>query len=266
MAKIVLVTTTKGGVGKSTVAAGVSAALALSGKRVLVLDLDLSVRSLELIMGLESKTVFNSLDVASERACVERAVLAHEKVGGLYFLAAPSLESSKVSDLDIKKLFEKLLGFADDGKELDYIVIDAQARETELIREVSPYCDTALVPVSHSPSSVRAAEMTGELLRDFGAKEVKLIVNGFDAEGVLRSGRVALAELIDSSRLMLLGVVPYDRELELLGDVGELITALVKSSNTKRAFENIASRLDGEQTPLFNGFSGSTYKKLLHIK
>lgn len=266
MAKWVLVSSVKGGVGKSTVAAGISTALALSGKKVLALDFDFAVRSLELVLGLESKTVFNSLDVTSERVSLERAVIRHEKVGELYFLAAPSLDSKKALDLDVKKLFEKLQGFADDGKELDYIVIDAQASEAELIREISPCCEVALVPVSHSASSVRAAEQTGELLRDLGAKEVKLVVNGFDAEGVLHSGRVGLAELIDSSRLMLLGVVPYDRELELLGDSGELITALPKSSNTKRAFENIASRLGGEQIPLFNGFSGSTYKKLLHIK
>ncbi len=260
MAKVLLVTSLKGGVGKSTVAAGISAALALLGKRTLALDLDLTVRSLELIMGLEGKTVFNSLDVLEGRCSLERAVVAHEELDGLYLLAAPRLDAR---ELDFGKLFDSLACFAPDGKELDFIIIDAQARDKEIIRAVSQYCDSALVPLSHSPSSVRAAEQTGELLREVGVGEVKLVVNGFDAEGVLRGGRIGLAELIDSTRLMLTGVVPYDRELELCSDGGKTICTLPKSSNTRRAFMNIAARLDGEQVSLFDGFAGNVYKKIL---
>ena len=266
MAKTVMVTSLKGGVGKSTVAAGISTALALSGKRVLSLDFDFDVRSLELIMGVESKTVFNSLDVLEGRCPLGRAVVTHERVGGLYLLAAPSLSCSEASRLDFKKLFCQLNDFVDDGKELDYIIIDAQAKDEDVILAVSPYCDTVLVPCSHSPASERAAELTGERLSRVGAKEIKLVVNGFDAEGVLRSDRVGVAELIDSTRLMLLGVVPYDSELELLEEKGELVDVLPKSSNTRRAFANIAVRLDGGQVPLFDGFSGSLYKKVLQIK
>ncbi len=266
MAKIVLVTTTKGGVGKSTVAAGVSAALALSGERVLVIDLDFAVRSLELILGLESKTVFNSLDVTEGRCPIKRAVAECDGVGGLYLLAAPSQSQADASRLDLQKLFDEIKSFSEGEGAIDYIIVDAQANNTDIIRGVSPYCTTALVPCTHSPASVRAAEQTGELLRDCGIGEIKLVVNEFDAEGVLHSERVGIAELIDTSRLMLLGVVPYDRELELIGENGEALDKLPKSSNTKRAFVNIAARLDGTQVPLFDGFAGSIYKKVLQNK
>ena len=260
MAKVLLVTSLKGGVGKSTVAAGISAALALSGKRTLALDLDFAVRSLELILGLEGKTVFNSLDVLEGRCSLERAVVAHGELDGLYLLAAPRLDTR---ELDFGKLFDSLGDFSPDGKALDYIIVDAQARDTEIIRAVSRHLDAALVPCSHSPSSVRAAEQTGEFLRECGVNETKLIVNGFDPDGVIRGGRMSLTELIDSTGLMLTGVVPYDRELELCSDSGETIGTLPKSSNTRRAFMNIAARLDGGQSPLFDGFAGNVYKKIL---
>ncbi len=263
MAKTVMVTSCKGGVGKSTVAAGISAALALSGKKVLAVDLDFSVRSLELILGLESKTVFNAFDMLEGRCSLGGAVVMHEKIGGLYLLAAPKLEISEASKLDFKRLFDEAKSFSEDGKEFDYIVVDVQAKDTDVIRSVAPYCDKALVLCSQSPSSVRAAELTGILLKDSGVTDTKLVVNGFDADGVLRSGRTGIIEMIDSARLMLSGVVPYDRELELLGEKGEPLSALPKSSNARRAFMNIAARLEGEQIPLFDGFTGGVYKKLL---
>ncbi len=260
MAKVLLVTSLKGGVGKSTVAAGISASLALLGKRTLALDFDFTVRSLELILGLEGKTVFNSFDVLEGRCSLERAVVAHGELDGLYLLAAPKLDAR---ELDFGKLFDSLTNFAPDGKSLDFIIIDAQARDTDVIRALSKRLDLALVPCSHSPSSVRAAEQTGELLRECGVNETKLVVNGFDADGVIRGGRIGLAELIDSTRLMLMGAIPYDRELELCSDGGEPISALPKSSNTRRAFMNIAARLDGGQSPLFDGLAGNVYKKIL---
>lgn len=266
MANTVMITSLKGGVGKSTVTAGISTALALLGKRVLVLDFDFTVRSLELILGLESKTVFNAFDVTNGRCSLKRALVMHEKVDGLYFLAAPKLESAEIATLDFKQLFDEASTFSEDGKEFDYIIVDTQAKDADIIRKISPYCDRALVVSTQSPSSVRAAELTGLLLRESGVADTKLVINGFDADGVMRSGRPGLVEIIDSTRLMLLGAVPYDRELELVSEKGDGIDTMPKSANTRRAFMNIAARLNGGQTPLFDGLNGGIYKKVLQIK
>ena len=266
MANTVMITSLKGGVGKSTIAVGISAALAASGKRVLMLDFDFTVRSLELILGLESKTVFNSLDVIEGRCSLGRALVAHEKTSGLYLLAAPKLDCTDAAKLDFKRLFDELKSFSEDGKGFDFIIVDAQAKDSEVIREISPYCDKALVISSQSPSSVRAAELTGILLNVCDVRDTKLIVNGFDADGVVNSGRTGLVEMIDASRLMLLGAVPYDRELELVSEKGDVADVLSVSGNTRRAFTNIAARLSGGQIPLFNGFAGGIYKKVLQTK
>ena len=266
MASTVMITSIKGGVGKSTITAGISTALALSGKRVLVIDFDFTVRSLELILGSENKTVFNSFDVTNGRCSLGRAMVMHEKVSGLYFLAAPKLDGAEASSLDFGRLFNEVKSFEEDGKKFDYIIVDAQAKDADIIREISPYCDRALVVSSQSPSSIRAAELTGVLLNTCGVRDTKLVVNGFDAEGVLNSGRIGLIEMIDTARLMLLGAVPYDRELELISEKGDGIDTLPKADNTRRAFMNIAARLDGGQTPLFDGFAGGIYKKVLQIK
>ena len=266
MAKTVIVTSCKGGVGKSTVTAGISAALALSGKRALAIDFDFTVRGLELLLGVENSTVFNWLDVMDGRCDLSRAIIPHGKLGGLYFLAAPRLEQADASSLDFHGLFGKIKDFRDDGKEFDYVIADVHGKDSDTVRKISEFCDKALVLCDHSPASVRAAELTGELLRDCGVGDSKLLINSFDADGALRGNRTGIIELIDTSRLMLAGVVPYDKELELLGENGELIDALPKASNTGRAFMNITARLEGDHVPLFNGFAGGVYKKLLQGK
>lgn len=263
MSETVLVTSCKGGIGKSTVAANLSMALATAGFSVIAVDCDFRMRCLDLIMGFENRAVFNIYDVAKGRCELDRAVIKDTRSDSLYFLAAPSDRHAVIEDAEFKSVIEKLREFKHDGKEIDYIIIDAPAADDDSIALSAPVSDQAIIVCSHMPSAIRAATFTSDLLDEFGVKKQRLLINSFDVKSALASYRTGIIEMIDSSKTMLLGIVPFDRELMIRQESGELIDALPKKNNARIAFNNISKRVFGRQIPLFEGFSGKNYKKIL---
>ena len=263
MSQTVLVTSCKGGIGKSTVAANLSMALAMAGYSVLAIDCDFRMRCLDLIMGFENNAVFNIYDVISSRCTLERALVCDSEFESLYFLGAPSDRHAEVSPQAFAELIQTVREYKPHGKNFDYIIIDAPAADDESIALSAPVCDQALIVCSHMPTAIRAAIFTSELLGDMGVKKQRLIINSFDAKSVILSDRSGIIEMIDSSKTMLMGIVPYDRQLMIHQERGELINKLKRNNNARGAFVNIAKRLCGRQVPLFDGFSGKDYKKIL---
>ncbi len=263
MSQTVLVTSCKGGIGKSTVAANLSMALAMAGYTVLAIDCDFRMRCLDLIMGFENSSVFNLYDVTSKRCSLERAIVKDDEMPSLYFLAAPSDRHADVSPEDFDALVKSACEYEPDGRGFDYIIIDAPAADDESISMSAPVCDQAIIVCSHMPSSIRAAIFTSELLGEYGVSKQKLVINTFDVKSALACDRLGIIEMIDSSKTMLMGIVPYDRELMICQENGELINKFKKRNNAKAAFINIAKRLCGRQIPLFEGFSGKDYVKVL---
>lgn len=263
MAETVLVTSCKGGIGKSTVAANLSLALAQDKYRVIAVDCDFRMRCLDLIMGHENAAMFNLCDVIEERCTLERALVKDNRAGCLYFLAAPSNRHVSVDPEGFTKLIKKLKEYKPDGEPVDYIVIDAPAADDDSIALSAPESDEAIIVCSHMPSAIRAAAFTCELLDEYKVKKQRLVINSFDAKSALDCNRTGIIEMIDSSRTRLLGIVPYDRELMLHQEKGELIDRLSKRNNARAAFKIIAKRLAGRQIPLFDGFVGKQYKKIL---
>ncbi|MBE6605644.1 MAG: septum site-determining protein MinD [Ruminococcaceae bacterium] len=263
MSQTVLVTSCKGGIGKSTVAANLSMALAMAGYSVLAIDCDFRMRCLDLIMGFENSAVFNLYDVVNERCTLERAIVCDTEFPSLYFLSAPGDRHAEVSPEAFASLVEAAREYRVEGKGFDYIIIDAPAADDESIALSAPVCDQALIVCSHMPSAIRAAIFTSELLGEFGVAKQRLIINSFDVKSALMSDRSGIIEMIDSSKTMLLGIVPYDRALMIHQESGELINKLKRNNNARAAFINIAKRLCGRQIPLFEDFSGKDYKKVL---
>lgn len=263
MSETVLVTSCKGGIGKSTVAANLSMALAMAGYTVLAIDCDFRMSCLDLIMGLENSAVFNIFDLMTGRCALERALVRDTRVSSLYFLAAPSDRHAVINASEFEKLIDELRVFTTECGKFDYIIIDAPAADDESIALSAPVSDQALIVCSHMPSAIRAAAFTSELLSEYGVKKQRLLINSFDAKSTLMSSRTGIIEMIDSSKTKLLGIVPYDRALMIHQENGELLDSLPQKNNARAAFINIAKRLCGRQIPLFEGFSGKQYKKIL---
>lgn len=245
--KIIVVASSKGGVGKSTVALGLSQAMAKRGEGVLICDLDFGNACLDMLTGCENDVVYTVADAASGRCAPEDAVIDIESLE-ISLLACPSGGRLDTSELDGNKVIDVVKSAAEYSG-ASVVIIDTSAGVNPITNAAAKAADTVLVVSGHNPISLRAAESTVSRFSAFAEGEIKLVVNQFDAESVLRrrSSRKGLLGIIDSSRAPLAGVVPYDYGLMLNaeGVKGD-------SDASRRAFANIAARLSGEDVPLFS--------------
>lgn len=246
--KTVLITSCKGGVGKSTAVANIAMALAKRGKKVLAVDCDFSNRSLDLIFGCEDSVLYDICDVLMGRIDVQRAIIEDARSENLFFCPAP-LETEE--DFEPEAL-KKALGDAAEKLELDFILIDTPGGAGKPLELAAKAADSALIVVSHQPTAARAAEKSGILLDRFGVSDQRLIINSFDYEAVENSKRMGVNELIDRTGTQIIGIIPREYELSLAQEKGILASQL-KTPSMRRvstSFDNIAARLCGESVPL----------------
>ncbi len=254
-----MVTSCKGGVGKSTVSANLGIRLALDGWRTLVVDCDFGVRSLDLIMGLEDEVIFDITDIILRDIPPERALIRDGRSENLFFCSAPysynnELEPESFRDA-LKNIGEKM--------ELDYIIIDTPGDTGSPFRLAAAAADTALVVSTYQPASIRAAERTGILLSEAGVESRFLIINCFGPDGIEFGVQPGLLEVIDKTAIRLIGIIPYEAALAEKQAKGEDVFTLPRS-NAAVAFSNIAKRLTGRNIPLFTDFR--KIKRLALIK
>ncbi len=251
MGRVIFVTAFKGGVGKTTVAAGIAAALAALGKRVCLVDADFGMRCLDLVLGMESNVLYDCSDVLAGRCTVADAVVP---VGGnpnLFFLPAPiRYEGDSLPKERADALFAFLRG------EYDFCLVDSSAELSAYYRLFAEEADEAIVVSLHQSTAVRAAEKTAANLASFGYGQVRLVVNGyreaFAAEGKLPT----LLSMIRRSSVPLLGTVPLSEELPADQECGEIAFGGKERRHLRSyeaAFLNLALRLCGLQVPLLKG-------------
>ena len=242
--KTVLVTSCKGGVGKSTAVANIAMSLAKRGKRVLAVDCDFSNRSLDLIFGCEDSVLYDICDVLLGRVDIERAIIKDERSENLFFCPAP-LET----DEDFKpEELKKALDAATEALELDFILIDTPGGAGKPLELAAGVAQSALIVVSHQPTAARAAEKSGILLDRYGVEDQRLIINSFDYDAVESS----ITTDSDVVMCAIIGIIPQEYELSLAQEKG-ILACQMKTSSMKRvqkAFDNIAARLCGDTVPL----------------
>ena len=261
--KIILSTSLKGGVGKSTVAANVAYQLSLYGYRVLLCDLDFDVRSLDLIMGYENSVLFDICDVLSGRRQYKDAKITDKRSENLFFLGAPyEFSDSFTSDEFAQKLRQLA---KDEG--LDYVILDTAGADTFALECALKASDEAMVIASHTPASLRGAQKSARMCEDANVSP-RLIVNNFDYSAVVDGKRAGMIDIIDSAKVSLLGVVPYDVKLVYAQERG--ILASNDGFVSHRAFKNIAQRIVSEKTgeryvPILKGVKKIKRKKVLTV-
>ena len=258
--KRILVTSCKGGVGKSTVAANLSGALARRGRKVLLVDMDLGNRSLDIMLGMEDNALFDISDVAEHRAEAARAVLRSEQRPGLAFCAAPYLYDGKMAEEN----FGEALSALEAEVEPDFTVLDTSGGADCSVLLCASAAQSALIVTTPAPAAVRAAEKSGELLTDAGVTDLMLIVSGMEPDWRSAGEHYGVNEMIDRTAVRIVGIVPRDARLALLSERGKLCGEDRKlRSCAERAFENIADRLCGESVPLLAGVRGVKNRKKL---
>lgn len=253
-AKIIMITSAKGGVGKSTVCANLSLTLAQSGKRVLAIDLDMDNRCLDLLLHMEDSVMYHMGDVLSGQITLSEASQEHPRVPGLTFVAAPPFPIA----LPAPEVFAQTLTQAAAVGTYDFILLDTPGSVSDILPLAAPITDTALIVSSPQATAVRGAQRAGDVLAQMGVEDLALIVNQYDfsakkADPV--SDRLTLIEMIDRISIRLLGVIPFCSRVWKDQNDGVLITdASYRKNDFAQSFSNIAKRLEHKQIPLLSGF------------
>ncbi len=256
--KVIMVTSCKGGVGKSTISANLGIRLALDGWRTLIIDCDFGVRSLDLIMGLEDEIVFDITDIIIRDIPPQKAIICDKRSENLFFCAAPYNYNNNLSEEPFKNAINKI----GEEMELDYIIIDTPGDTGVSFRLAASAANTALVVATYQPASIRAAERTGMLLEEMGLSSKQLIINCFNWNSSEFGSAPGILDIIDKTCIKLIGIIPFEAKLSESQANGQDVFA-IKHSNASVAISNIAKRLTGKNLPLFTGFKKIKRKKLL---
>ncbi len=242
--RIIVVTSGKGGVGKTTVTANLSARMAMEGFKVVAIDADIGLRNLDVVMGLENRIVFNMVDVIEGACKLPQALVRDKRVENLYLLpAAQTRTKDAVSKEQMMDLCESLRG------EFDFVFIDSPAGIESGFQNAAVGADEALVVATPEVSSVRDADRIIGLLESFGKKTINLIVNRVRPE-MVRSGKMlGVSDVMEILAIDLIGIVPEDDSVVVSTNKGEPLT-IANLSPAARAFEKIAGRILGKDIPL----------------
>lgn len=244
LSKIVAIASGKGGVGKSTIAAGISASLAQKGYRVLAIDADIGLRNLDLFFGISNISVFDFSDVLYGHCSLEKAVVTHREIPRLSFLTAPQISTTEEIRPDALKSICQMA-----KKSFDFIIIDCPAGIGSGFINAAIASDVALVVATPDYTSIRDADRAAGLIYERGVDEVRLIINRVRPD-LMRKGLVAnIDEMIDGISLRLIGIIPEDEMVIISSNSGKPIT--MTKSKASKAIDDIAGRLTGEDIKIY---------------
>ncbi len=243
-AQAIVVTSGKGGVGKTTTTANVGAALAKEGEKVVVLDTDVGLRNLDVVMGLEGRVVYDLIDVFEGRCKLKQAIIRDKRVESLHLIAAS--QTNDKSALDETRMQETVQMLKDEG--FDRIIIDSPAGIESGFQTAASAAEGALVVVNPEVSSVRDADRIIGLLEARGIEEVRLIINRLRPEMVKRGDMLEVDDVLEILGVKLIGIVPEDEKILVSTNMGSP-ASLDEGNKAGGEFRNIAKRVRGEDLP-----------------
>lgn len=244
-AKAIVVTSGKGGVGKTTTTANVGAALASLGEKVAVIDTDVGLRNLDVVMGLEGRVVYDIIDVFEGRCKLKQALIRDKRVENLYLLAASQTrDKAALSAERMKDVVRQLI----DDEGFDRVLIDSPAGIEAGFQTASAAAEGALVVVNPEVSSVRDADRIIGLMEAGGITDVRLIVNRLRPEMVKRGDMLEVNDVLEILGVKLIGIVPEDERILISTNIGSpaSLDETVKTG-AGNAFRQIARRIRGDE-------------------
>jgi len=242
--RVVTITSGKGGVGKTTVTGNLAVALARLGNRVVCLDLDIGLRNLDLILGLENRIVYDVLDVVEGRVRLRQALVRDKRLEGLHLLpAAQWREKHAITARQVTQICKDLCD------EFNLVLIDSPAGIEIGFRNAVAPADQVLLVVTPEVSSIRDADRVIELLAEAGKPMPQLIINRVRPGMVKKGDMLAVADVLEILKIELLGLVPEDPRVIANTNVG-IPTVLAGPSAAGLAFTQISRRLMGEEIPI----------------
>ena len=245
-AKIITITSGKGGVGKTTAIASLGIALASLGHKVVCVDGDIGLRNLDVIMGLENRIVYDIVDVVEGRCRLRQAMIRDKRVSGLFLIpAAQTRDKNALSPSDMIRLGDEL------RSEVDWVLIDSPAGIERGFKNSIAAADRVLVLTNPEISAVRDADRVIGILEAEGKGSPDLIVNRVNYEMVKKGEMLSTEDILDLLAIGLIGVVPEDKSVLVAANQG-MPVSLDKDSRAGQAFRNIAMRLTGKEIPFMD--------------
>lgn len=252
MSQVIVITSGKGGVGKTTTTANVGTGLAMEGKKVVLIDTDIGLRNLDVVMGLENRIVYNLVDVIEGNCRIKQALIKDKRNPTLYLLpSAQTRDKTAVSPEEMAKLTEEL------KDEFDYILLDCPAGIEQGFKNAIAGADRAIVVTTPEVSAVRDADRIIGLLDANEIKKTELVVNRLRTDMVKRGDMMSSQDVVEILSVDLLGVVPDDENIVVSTNQGEPLVG--SKCLAGQAYKNICDRIMGEEVPFLdltqkNGF------------
>ena len=246
MGEVIVVTSGKGGVGKTTTAANIGTGLAAQGKKVVLLDTDIGLRNLDVVMGLENRIVYDLVDVATGACKLKQGMIKDKRFPDLYLIpAAQTKDKTAVTEDQMKAICEEL------KNEVDYVIIDCPAGIEQGFKNAIAGADKAYVVTNPEVSAVRDADRIIGLLEANGLGDSKLVLNRVRPNMVQQGDMMSVDDILEILAISLLGVIPDDDSIVISTNRGEP-TVLDQNSKAGQAYRNIVKRMLGEDVPLMN--------------
>ena len=243
MAEIIVITSGKGGVGKTTTTANLGTGLAKIGKKVALLDADIGLRNLDLILGLENRIVYDIVKVAEGKCRLKQALVRGKHYENLYLLpAAQTRDKDALSPEQMKEICDQL------AEEFDYILIDCPAGIEQGFKNAIAGADKALVVSTPEVSSVRDADRVIGLWEAEGKGSPQLIINRIKPDLVRQGDMIDIQDMLDILAIPLIGVGPDDDGIVASSNKGEPII-MNEKSKAGQAYSDIVQRIIGEEVP-----------------
>ena len=240
MGEVIVITSGKGGVGKTTTTANLGSALAMQGKKVVLVDTDIGLRNLDVVMGLENRIVYDIVDVVEEKCKLRQALIKDKRFQELFLLpAAQTRDKSAVNEEQMRDLVEKL------KEEFDYILIDCPAGIEQGFKNAIAGANRAVVVTTAEISAIRDADRIIGLLESSEIKNPELVVNRIKPNMIRRGEMMDVNDIVDLLSIELIGVVPDDEFVVTQTNKGEPVVQNRKAPSGK-AYIEIARRILGE--------------------
>jgi septum site-determining protein MinD len=241
--RAITITSGKGGVGKTTVTANLAVALALLGRHVTAVDTDIGLRNLDLVLGMESRIIYDIVDVVEGNCHLYQALIRDKRLPGLHLLpASQTHDKAVIAPEDMAAICQEL------KNDNDFVLIDCPAGIEQGFRNAVAGADEVVIVTTPEVASVRSADRIIGLIETIGKGPGKLVINRIKPAMVKRGDMLDTFDLIEFLAIDLLGVIPEDENILVSANKG-IPLAYEADTRAGQAFHNIAHRLLGEEVP-----------------
>lgn len=246
MGEVIVITSGKGGVGKTTTTANVGTGLSMLNKKVVLVDTDIGLRNLDVVLGLENRIVYNLVDIVEGNCKLNQALIKDKDNDNLYLIAAAQQrDKNSVNEEQMQKLTQEL------SEKFDYVIVDCPAGIEQGFKNAIAGATKAIVVTTPEVSAVRDADRIIGLLEASEMKDTQLIVNRLRPDMVKRGDMMSADDVVDVLAVNLLGIVPDDEEVVIATNRGEPLAGNYKTM-AGQAYMNICRRIIGEQVPFLD--------------